>query len=378
MWEWFLRAFRKDGTLSLSSSIEGLESEIYYKELAILTAIKLISNAVSRGEFLTYEKGKEVKKENYYLFNIEANQNKSANSFWKEVVKRYLLKGECLVIQNNEKLYIADDYQRDVYAFRENVYTNITVEGLLLKETLTESQVLFFSHSFKPIKELIDGLYNSYAKLISASQKNYKRSGTSKGILNIPTNYPQTPKAQEDLKNLMDIRFANFFNAESDAVLPLQNGITYDEKNKEKVSTGRDIRAFIDDIFDFVAIAFQIPVGLLKGDIADTESMVNNFLTFCIKPIAEDISDEINRKMYGKERYIERTYMKLDTSRIKVVNIKDIASSLDILTRIGANTINDSLRTLDREQINESWANERFMTKNYELVKNFKQVKGGE
>lgn len=104
---------------------------------------------------------------------------------------------------------------------------------------------------------------------------------------------------------------------------------------------------------------------------------MNNFLTFCVKPIAEDITDEINRKMYGKKLFIERTYMKLDTSRIKVVNIKDIASSLDILTRIGANSINDSLRTLDREPVNEAWANERFMTKNYELVKNFKETSEG-
>ena len=378
MFEWFLSFFRSDGTLPLSSSVQKLEGEIFYKELAVLAAVRLIANAVSRGEFLTYEKGKEVKKENYYLFNVEANQNKSASIFWKEVVKRYLLQGECLVVQNNEKLYIAEDYQRDEYAFRENVYKNIVVDGYMLKETLLESQVLFFKHSFADVKTLIDGLYVSYAKLIAASQKNYKKGSHNKGIINIPTNYPQTPKAQEDLKDLMNKRFADYFNADSDAVLPLQNGITYDEKSKEKSSAaGRDIRAFIDDIFDFVATAFQIPSALLKGNIADTDVLVNNFLTFCVKPIAEDITDEINRKMYGKKLFIERTYMKLDTSRIKVVNIKDIASSLDILTRIGANSINDSLRTLDREPVNEAWANERFMTKNYELVKNFKETSEG-
>ena len=63
---------------------------------------------------------------------------------------------------------------------------------------------------------------------------------------------------------------------------------------------GRDIRAFIDDIFDFVAIAFQVPPQLLKGNVADTDKAVNNFLTFCINPLAELLTDEINRKCMAK------------------------------------------------------------------------------
>src|SRR5690606_11584374 len=97
---------------------------------------------------------------------------------------------------------------------------------------------------------------------------------------------------------------------------------------------GRDVRAFVDDIFDFVAIAFQIPPQLIKGNIADTEKAVNNFLTFCVNPVAELLTDEINRKMYGKRLFLERTYMKLDTSRIKAVDIKDVANALDVLLRI--------------------------------------------
>ena len=45
---------------------------------------------------------------------------------------------------------------------------------------------------------------------------------------------------------------------------------------------------------------FPIPPQLLKGNVADTEKAFNNFLTFCINPIAELLTDEINRKLYGK------------------------------------------------------------------------------
>ena len=59
--KWFSGLFSKDGTLELDIGVGELVSEIYYKELAIQACVNLISNAVARSEFLTYEKGKELK-----------------------------------------------------------------------------------------------------------------------------------------------------------------------------------------------------------------------------------------------------------------------------------------------------------------------------
>ena len=163
-------------------------------------------------------------------------------------------------------------------------------------------------------------------------------------------------------------------------VLPLTEGLSYEEPEKPASGKsgieGREIRAFIDDVFDFVAIAFQVPPQLLKGDVADTEKAMDNFLTFCVNPIAEVLTDEINRKYYGKDAYLERTYVKLDTTRIKAVNIKDIANALDILTRIGAYSVDDSLRALGMEPLDTDWSKARWMTKNYERIE--KLWEGGE
>ena len=82
-------------------------------------------------------------------------------------------------------------------------------------------------------------------------------------------------------------------------------------------------------------------------------------------PIAELLTDEINRKLYGKENYLEKTYIKLDTTGIKAVDITDIAGSLDILLRVGAYTVNDCLKTLGLEEIHEDIGSQRWMTKNY-------------
>ena len=139
----------------------------------------------------------------------------------------------------------------------------------------------------------------------------------------------------------------------------------------------KEIRSFINDVFDFVAMAFQVPPQLIKSDIADTEKAVKNFLTFCINPLAELLMDEINRKLYGKKMFLERTYLRIDTTRIRSVDIKDIAGALETLLRIGAYTVDDCLKALGLEPLETDWSQTRFMTKNYETIQDRIAAGGG-
>lgn len=371
--DWFLKLFSKNKSIKLDGMYGELENVIIYKELAIQTAINLISNTVARSEFITYEESKEVRKQNYYLLNVEPNQNKSSSKFWRDVVSKLIYKNKCLVVQINNCLYVADEFSIEKRALIDNVYTDISIGEYPLKDKFRESEVLHFELHNEKIAKIIDAIYKDYSKLIQASMTNYKKNNARRGTLNIPTNYPVSEKAQKDLDDLFKNKFKRFFEAEGGAVLPLTNGLKYDELEsnigaKSSSVEGRDIRAFVNDIFDYVAIAFQIPPSILKGDKVITNDAMNNYLTFCINPIAELLTDEINRKMYGKKLFLENTYAKLDTSRIKVVDLKDISNALDVLTRIGAYTIDDSLKVLGKEPTGENFGKVRWMTKNYSPV----------
>lgn len=376
LWKTFLSWFDKDtNTLMLDAVIGDLATEIYFKELAVQSCINLIANTVARSEFRTFEQGREVRKDNYYLFNVEPNPNKNASKFWRDVVSSLVYGNECLVIQQNDKFYVADSFVVDRYAFRDYKYSNIIIDDFDLENVYFSPQVLHFELHNKKIKTVIDGLYGSYSKLIAASQEHYKRNNARRGVLEISTSYPKTEDAEKALEDLLKNKFKRFFEAEGGAVLPLANGMKYTELTSQPGTSkgsieGRDIRAFADDIFDFVAMAFQVPPQLLKGNVADTEKAVNNFLTFCVNPLAELLTDEINRKMYGKRAYLERTYVKLDTSHIRAVDIKDVANALDVLFRIGAYNIDDCLRHLGMEPLNTEWSQARWVTKNYQLIEN--------
>ncbi|APH24583.1 phage portal protein [Clostridium botulinum] len=349
-----------------------LEGELFYKQLAIESCINLIANCISRSEFLTFVDGHEVRKENYYLFNVRPNQNLSASEFWKKAIYKLFIENELLIVQIDKKFYIADRFNTTEYALKDNIYTKVVIDNYEISDIFKESDVFHLKLNNSNVKNLIDGLYMGYAKLIKAGQLSYIKSKTRRGVLNVPTSYPQTKDAQEDLDDIMNNRFKTFFQSEKDVILPLTNGLTYDElgiNNKGKsVGEVRDVRSYINDIFDFVGIAFNVPPALIKNDIVDTDNAINNLLMFCINPLAKLISNEINMKFYRKDDYLNRTYIKLDTSIIRVTTLKDIANALDILTRIGAYTMNDSLRALGKETINKSYANERYMTKNYEKI----------
>ena len=374
LWDWFREQFNKDdNTLELDVFIGSIASKIYYKELAIQSAINLIANVVSRSEFQTFEEGEEVRKDNYYLFNVEPNPNKSASKFWRDVISKLVYDNEALIIQQNGYFYCADNYEVSKFAFKPYIYSNVEIDGYGLSNTYNETQVIHLELHNEKVRKLVDGLYKDYGKLIEISQGNFKKNNSRKLGVKVPTSYPETEDAQKKLKDLFENKFKSFFEAEGPAVVPLVNDLEVEElKSNIGVKGGSDnnqIRAFIDDIFDFVAIAFQIPPVILKGQVADSGDAFKNFITYCINPLAELIEDEVNRKYYKKEAYLDRTYLKVNTTNIKAVDITDVANALDVLTRTGGYTVDDTLKKLGLEPVGGEVGQARFMTKNYQEIK---------
>ena len=188
--------------------------------------------------------------------------------------------------------------------------------------------------------------------------------------MDIPTSGSQTKEAQENLRELFEVQFKDFFDPTKNSALPLKNNLKVENADKDsKQSTGKEsdktADSFIDSLISYVAMAYNIPPSLLKGDTVDTKDAVNNYITFCINPLAKLITEEINRKLYGKEQCLKRSYCKVDTSVIKAVDIRDVANSIDLLTRNGAYTIDDTLMLLGKEPIGGEIGTARFVTKNY-------------
>ena len=380
------------GEYSLETLSIPMETEHIFLEYGIAMCINKIANALSQCTVETYKKGEMFKGENWYYFNVEPNLNQNITDFWNKLVLEMVTNSlGALVVQTYEgEWLIADSYSIVERALKPNIYENVTIGTFTFNRTFSEKDVLHLKLSNKNITRIIRNLYSIYGKLLSSSIKNYNRKNARKVFVIIDTMFeqfknnvdPETGLTEYDVKldELFKNRIKGYFS-EEDSATPLEKGLEIVDKTAELNGSGSkyretdDIRGVFDDILNIVADAFNIPRGLLKGDTADVEAMTDNFISFCINPIASQIEDELNRKLYGKKLVLEGTKIKIKTASIKSYDVTKIASSLEALYRIRTINTNEARRLLKYEDLKEDWANEYMETKNYQ---NVNDSKGGE
>ena len=354
--------------------------DIYVREMAFWSAVNIVANAVSKCEFKTFLNGKEDKGKEYYLWNVEPNKNQNSSAFLRKLIAKLYRNNECLVIEQNGQLLVADNFIRKPYALYDDVFTQVQVEDFTFNRSFNQSEVLYYKLNEENIRKLINGLYESYSKLIAYSMKAYQKSRGTKGIFKYDTLPVAGTPEREAFDALINKKIKQWMEGDN-AALPLGRGQEWKElqhKTYTNEST-RDIRAQIDDIFDFTARAFGIPPALLRGDVQDTSKAVDQLLTFCIDPLTDMLSEEINRKRNGYTGFSQGTYLKIDTKSIKHVDLLSVATAVDKLIASGCFTINDIRKAVGDEPINEDWANQHFITKNYSTVEDLlKALEGGE
>lgn len=364
----------------LDTAIEQYSSEVHIREVAFWSTVNIIANAVSKCEFKTYLRGKEDKGAEYYLWNIEPNKNQNSSGFIHKWISELYRNNECLIIENNGQLLIADSFYKKEYALYEDEFTEVTVKGFEFNKTFKQSEVLYWQLSTKDMRKVTNALYESYSKLIFYGMKAYQKSRGTKGIFNYETIPVAGTEERKAFDSLITEKFKKFMDS-GDAIIPLGKGQSYTDVGSKTYSneSTRDIRALIDDISDFTAKAFNVPPALVRGDIQGTKDAVENLLTFCIDPLVDMLQEEINRKRIGKIEYLKGTKVQIDTTTIKHIDLFSVTAAIDKLISSGCFCVNDIRRAMGQEPIDEDWANKYFMTKNYTSIEDLlKSIEGSE
>lgn len=348
-------------------------SRLISEEFLIHAAINLIANCISKCEFKTFCKGKEFFGDEYYAWNYEPNINQNSSQFLQELVTRLLYNNECLVVESRGQLLIAESFNKEEYALNETVFTGVTRNGFTFGKTFLMSQVLYFRLNNRNIRCLLTNLCNGYNQLLKDAIEKYEKAGGEKGILTIDGHAAGMKYGnktfEEVFEELMSKRFEKFFKNRN-AVLPLFSGFSYiprtgAEQSKKSASEVKDITDLTDEVLMRVSQAFNIPVSLLKGDVSDVKDITKNFLTFCIDPVCDMISGEINRKRYGKNEVLKKNYLKVDTSCTMHIDIFEIAEKIDKLVASGTFCIDELRKKLGETELGTEEAQTYYITKNY-------------
>jgi HK97 family phage portal protein len=378
---WLINRFAGDTTPTEVEIEEffNLQAELVIRNLAFQTAINLIANSVSKCEFKTFFKNKEVKYQEYYLFNIEPNRNQNSSEFIHKWISKLYEENECLIVESNGQLLVADSFNKKDYALFDCQFSGVMVGDFTFNKTFLMSEVMYFKLNNKDVRKVINSMYEGYGKLITYGQNSYKKSRGSKGTLEVNTIAEGKTNFKETFEKLMNERFKKFFEADN-AVLPLFDGYKYTDIGSKTYSNEgtRDIKAMIDDVYDFTARALRIPPVMLKGDLANvSETVVNNYLTFCVDPLIDMLQEETNRKRSGYSGFMQGTYLEIDTKAIKHIDLLSVSTAIDKLIGSGGFCINDIRKLVGEPIIDEPWAWQHYITKNYGTVEELLNSLGG-
>ena len=379
-WKWLTGKTGEEPKPVTEGEFFDLATDLYIRELAFQSCVNLAGNALSKCEFKTFEGDVEKKGAEYYLWNIEPNQNQNSTAFLHKLVHQLYNTRTALVVDQGGKLYVADSYVRREYALYEDLFEQVTVGEFTFGRTFSQSEVLFFELTQENMRRITNGLYLSYGKLIAYGMKGYQKSRGEKGTMSLDVQMMSNADFRKRYEAIQNADFRRFAEAEN-AILPVYKGMDYTAISSKTYSADstRDIRSMIDDVTDFTARGFGIPPALLNGSVQDVSSATDQLLTFCVDPLADNIQEEINRKRYGKAGYLRGNYLRVDTSAIKHIDLLSSSGNIDKLVSSGVVCINDIRGLLGQPLINEPSAWEHFITKNYATVEELlKALEGGE
>ena len=366
--------FGDKAEVNISQHMPELATKFAIESFATQMAINMVAGIISKCEFRTFIAGLPVRKDDYYTWNIQPNVNQNANQFWQEVVSKLLYSNECLIIDINDQKIIADNYTHDeeklIYP---DTFSNVTRGSISLGKTFHNNEVVFLKLNNQDIRLLMSGMMAQYNELLGMAVGKYRRAGGRKGIMNLNKAPSGNGDELKKTKDFVNEQMRTYFESEN-AVVSIPRGMDYTEiagdGSKKSTSEVQDISNLTKEAIARVAQAFRIPPALLQGDIADTDKLLDQCLTFCVEPICRLIETEINRKCYSKEQFLSDNCLKIDTTCVKHVDIFSIAVQADKLISDGIYSADEIREKVGDCALNTWWSKQYLRTKNYEPLTN--------
>lgn len=374
VWKSFLDLFKKNSEIELSYDFDSLINEyntLYLKHLAVDTNAEFLARIFSSSEFRLMDKDKRIHDEWTYLLNVRPNKDQSASSFWQKFIYTLITRNEVLVVlSDDDQLLIADSFIRNELALYDDTFENVCVKEFEFKRKFKMSEVIYLNYNNNNLKRYVDGLYDDYhslyKRMVEVAMRNHQVRSIVKGKDGRGFDDELQKKAQVYIDKVMAK-----FSKDSIAIVPLQDGLEYEELTNKTGETDQSIdemrklkRQFTDEVSDIIGI----PVSILHGELADLESAQKVLNLYTLKSIYKKVEDELNAKIIALSEYISGRHWKVIGLGKK--DIFDLASSIDKLVSSGSFNRNEIRKEVDYETVEG--------LDEFVITKNYAELEGGE
>lgn len=343
----------------------------YIKRWALDTCINHIARTISQTKFEIMDAGvKENNSTTYYKLNVRPNTDESAATFWQKVIRKLIYDNEVLIVVTDTKdLIIADDFVREEYALYDDIFKQIMVDDFEFERNFKMSEVIYLEYNNESINNLLSGLFSDYGEIFGRLYQANLMNNQIRATLSTDANLALNDRSQEAMQNFINKAYEAYASNDI-AIVPIQKGYTYEEhssKNASKTSSQIDDLAKVpNQLLSYVATNLGVPLPLLDGSTADIEAMTDNYMKFCIKPIIEKITDELNAKLFSERGYKEG-------KRIKAISIDqkgplEVSEAVDKLIASGSFNRDEIRELTGYEPIGSEEMQKFIITKNYQTV----------
>lgn len=369
-----------------SDEVKDALLDFQIRELCFWSCVNIVANAVGRCEMKTYVRHEEYKGREYYLWNVEPNVNQNSTVFWHKAIGKLFEENEVLIIPTRQRngydaYVVADDWNTpEEWPSRQNEYQGVVVGNMQYQKTFYESDVLHLKLNHTDLTPVIRGITDSYMRLVQTAMKAYGWNSGQHWKVHVNQMASGADGWLNTFQSMLEKQIKPFLNSGS-AILPEFDGYDFTNMGEKSGGAGkdasRDIRAMIDDIWDFTARAVGVDNVAVKGDVENTGDATRRTLTRAVDPICDQISEEINRKRGSFEDWQDGNYVHMDSSSIQHIDLFDQAANIEKLIGCGW-SINDIRRAAGEAPINEPWADQHFVTKNFAELESLSAQEGGE
>lgn len=176
--KWLLSKNNKTSSTEISCrELVEAAQEYQVRELCFWICVDMVANAIGRCEFRTFRGNEEIFEKDYYIWNYEPNTNQNSTMFLHKLIAKLYQDNEALIVNsipNNgrDTLVVADSWQRpQEYPSRQNEYKGVIVGEYQYQYPIWENNVIHLKLNHVDIRPVINGLYQSYWRLVAAAIK---------------------------------------------------------------------------------------------------------------------------------------------------------------------------------------------------------------
>lgn len=343
-------------------------NEIKFMRLALHIVSTYIASAISTCEFKVYDEKGTVKDTNYYKLNVSPNPNETATKLKYQFTKELVQEGKSLVVQHRNNLYFAESFGYANDSIFGYEFDNVTVQSTPLTKKFMRKTSFYFELDDEKVKDFLNDIDAKYKELVSNATKVFKRAINNKWKLKIDAAKQHDPKFQEEFETYVKEQLKDFITGD-EGVYPELNGYQLEHLDDGNDKTdSSDIRNLRKDIFDMVAQSFKMPPSMMYGNVSNLKEVVNQFITFAVKPYATMIGEEITRTLFSEDEVLKGKRVQVDISSINYRDIFDIAAGMDKVISTGVANIDETRTLINLPVLNTEFSQQHWITKNYSKI----------